>query len=322
MTRIRRNSDVFLDLKDVSRQERMGAWQGWVPLAFPGLKVTHIEGNVPSGVVRLIDIGRLRIWSIHSTANTVASDPDTIPIEEATVAVLVAKDGVQLITQEDRLLQLQVGDMTVLDNSRKFQIESIGVSHVLVCTLPRIFVLEQCNRLLDCCASKVSSDSAMATLLLTLLNEICESHGRYNDAERSGCVEAFSAIATRLPFQLESNASPAHWRIKKALELIDRAIDDADLDANIIAKAQNISRRRLDQLFFKELGSTVAAQILERRLMHAASALCDPLQTSRQITDIAFGAGFKDSAHFSRAFKRRFAESPSAWRAKATLDRN
>ncbi len=264
----------------------------------------------------------LRIWSIYSTANTVVSDPRAIPIEEATVAVLVAKDGLQVISQGERRLQLQAGDMTVLDNSSQFQIESIGVSHVLVCTLPRIFVLEQCKGLLDCCASSVSSDSAMAGLLHVFLDEICKSHRRYCDAERSGCVEAFSAIATKLPFQLQSNAHPVHWRIKKALELIDRAIEDADLDANVVAKAQNISRRRLDQLFFEELGSTVAAQILERRLMHAASALCDPLKTSRQITDIAYSAGFKDSAHFSRAFRRRFNDSPSAWRDKATFERH
>ncbi len=102
--------------------------------------------------------------------------------------------------------------------------------------------------------------------------------------------------------------------MQRALQDIDLAIEDADITAKGIAGLQNISRRRLDQLFQIELSSTISAQILERRLLNAASGLRDPRQHKRLIIDIAFDAGFKDSTHFFRAFKSRFGVTSRRWR--------
>ena len=47
-----------------------------------------------------------------------------------------------------------------------------------------------------------------------------------------------------------------------------------------------------------------------------------PLNVSRSIGAIAYGWGFNDSAHFSRAFRARFDLSPREWRARHSIGRS
>jgi AraC-like DNA-binding protein len=61
------------------------------------------------------------------------------------------------------------------------------------------------------------------------------------------------------------------------------------------------------------LGEWIWAQ----RLDAARRDLCDPGMGARSVSEIAFGWGFNDAAHFSRAFRSRFACSPRQMRAGA-----
>lgn len=51
---------------------------------------------------------------------------------------------------------------------------------------------------------------------------------------------------------------------------------------------------------------TVAGWIWARRLEAVRADLCDPALRHRTISDLAFGWGFVDASHFSRAFRARY----------------
>ena len=70
----------------------------------------------------------------------------------------------------------------------------------------------------------------------------------------------------------------------------------------------------VDQLLHEAIGMSITGQIWSRRLDQAAADLRDPLRASAAAAQIAFANGFEDSAHFTRAFKRRFGQSPAQWR--------
>jgi len=55
--------------------------------------------------------------------------------------------------------------------------------------------------------------------------------------------------------------------------------------------------------------ATPAALIWNRRLLRAKQTLLGAGPAT--ITDLAYQCGFKDSAHFARAYRRAFGESPS-----------
>jgi AraC family transcriptional regulator, exoenzyme S synthesis regulatory protein ExsA len=68
--------------------------------------------------------------------------------------------------------------------------------------------------------------------------------------------------------------------------------------------------------FRKHYGTSPGKWLLERRLEHSASLL---QTTGMSVTEIMFECGFEDLSHFSRAFKERFGQSPSAFREAGSL---
>jgi AraC-like DNA-binding protein len=82
-----------------------------------------------------------------------------------------------------------------------------------------------------------------------------------------------------------------------------------------VARANAVSTRHLHNLF-QHSDATVTKWIWERRLKAARDDILNPAMAGKSITEIAFGNGFNDSAHFSRSFKSRFDLSPSQLRKK------
>jgi AraC-like DNA-binding protein len=65
---------------------------------------------------------------------------------------------------------------------------------------------------------------------------------------------------------------------------------------------------------FRNEPLTLAQYIWERRLEACSRDLRDPRLAARTVSELAFGRGFNDAAHFSRAFRERFGCSPRQWR--------
>ena len=84
-------------------------------------------------------------------------------------------------------------------------------------------------------------------------------------------------------------------------------LDDTDLDLDTIAANQNVSIRTLNRLFARE-GTTPIRWLWQQRLNAAYLALVE--RRTNRVTDAAFDFGFSDTAHFSRAFRAAFGQSP------------
>ena len=89
-------------------------------------------------------------------------------------------------------------------------------------------------------------------------------------------------------------------------------LDDPSLTVASTATALGLSRRSLDRAF-AEAGQSASRTLWALRLERCRRDLVvDP---RAGISQIAFRWGFSDAAHFSRAFRAAFGESPSAYRA-------
>lgn len=310
------SEDIVLDLDVIAGRERAAAWSKWTTSAFPGLIVKQTEGKRATGIVRLSPVGAGRFWLVVSTCQALESNAADLAPNEILAALIMQKTGVTVATQEGRTARLNAGEMTIVDGKLPFTIQSFGLSQTAVCVFPRIMAAEHFPRLLSHSAQVIDSGQPLVKFITHLIEDVFRPGKALSDSEQAGVLRAFHALIGGLQMPEQANSPSIHWRVNDALRVIDDAIDDTELDAAMIAARQNISRRRLDQLFISEIGSTVAGQILDRRLTHAAAALCDPQYSSRHITEIAFDAGFKDSAHFSRSFKKRFGFSPREWRKR------
>ena len=308
---------LSLNLSGLCPALRIAAWERLIPPAFPGLRISQVEGAAFEGFVKSITIGPVRIWSIQTTAHTVAAEKSLLSEDDALIAILIVKEGVLKLVQDHSQATLYSGDMAILQNNANFEITSLADAQVLICTLPQMLAFGRQINLFKLSGATLPHEAPLCSLLRVNVEEALDKSDRYSELDCSAWLAAFMALTAGLRSEPSTEALARHWRVDAAIQMIEDAIDSPELDAEAISRHQNISRRRLDQLFVRETGLTLASQILEARLLHAASALGDKTQQTRHITDIAFDVGFKDTAHFSRAFKRRFDASPSEWRRKA-----
>lgn len=96
-------------------------------------------------------------------------------------------------------------------------------------------------------------------------------------------------------------------------------LGSADLTIGAIAARNGITPRYLRMLFESE-DTSFTDFVLEQRLARAHRMMRDARYADRMISTIAFAAGFGDLSYFNRAFRRRFAMTPSEARAQAGRD--
>jgi AraC-like DNA-binding protein len=89
-----------------------------------------------------------------------------------------------------------------------------------------------------------------------------------------------------------------------------------DLSVTPVAARHRVTPRYVQKLFETE-GTTFSQFVLAQRVVRAHRMLTDPRFTEWKISAIAFEAGFTDLSYFNRAFRQRYAASPSDMREAA-----
>ncbi|HEV2955348.1 MAG TPA: AraC family transcriptional regulator [Xanthobacteraceae bacterium] len=96
----------------------------------------------------------------------------------------------------------------------------------------------------------------------------------------------------------------------------------ANLGARGLSLAAVATRHKISPSYVRKLfegeGTSFTDFVLNERLARAHRLLADPRNAGRTIGDIAFEAGFGDLSYFNRAFRRRFDDTPSGIRARAS----
>jgi AraC-like DNA-binding protein len=115
--------------------------------------------------------------------------------------------------------------------------------------------------------------------------------------------------------KLEAQGEVRAARIAAILRTILQQSADHSLNARTIAAQMGITPRYV-HLLLEETGRSFTQHVLERRLERVAALLRDPRRNGSRIADIALESGFTDLSQFNRAFRRRFGDTPSGFRAE------
>ncbi|CDH79541.1 GlxA family transcriptional regulator [Pseudomonas aeruginosa] len=100
--------------------------------------------------------------------------------------------------------------------------------------------------------------------------------------------------------------------LRLALELMSSNIEDP-MGHEDIARYVRISRRHLERLFRRHVGTTPERYYLELRLTHARQLL---QHTQRPLIEVALASGFCSLPHFHRCFRELFNITPGQFRAR------
>ncbi|WP_394826143.1 helix-turn-helix transcriptional regulator [Pendulispora albinea] len=99
-----------------------------------------------------------------------------------------------------------------------------------------------------------------------------------------------------------------HPRVRKLLRLFRTMPAGADTSLEALAEAVDLSPGRLMHAFSESIGLPLRPYLAWLRLQRAAAAVASGLP----LAHAAHTAGFSDSAHMSRTFRRMFGMTPSA----------
>jgi len=103
-----------------------------------------------------------------------------------------------------------------------------------------------------------------------------------------------------------SQSFPLDARIEKALDFA-KVQPELKAPVEAIAQAVGLSEGRLVHLFKEQVGIPIRRYLLWLRLVHASGNLFENVS----LTTAAHNAGFADSAHFTRTFRKMFGVTPS-----------
>lgn len=127
-------------------------------------------------------------------------------------------------------------------------------------------------------------------------------------ATSPSCADALALTQNllRVLFQIKEIESAIDPRIERALHILKHAPDNL-VSAEAVAEEISLSPSRFAHLFRAEVGLPVRRYLLWRRLRNAVRLL----GAGDSITTVAHAAGFADSAHLTRTFRKMFGLAPS-----------
>ncbi|HTV78517.1 MAG TPA: helix-turn-helix domain-containing protein [Steroidobacteraceae bacterium] len=309
----------LLNLQSVGAAQRASLWARSAEGFFPGLSVRKLDNSPQVGRIGSMPFGPGRIWSVLSPPLVVNYDP-LLTHDRHLFSVMIQLTGTTEARQQRRSCLLRAGDCCAIDNGAPFELEvPSSSSYIVFVQMPRLSVLARHPYLERQTAERFDPHDAGTGLLRGLLMNVLDSAPVLDDYQRSSALAAIiELMGVAMPPKSEQ-AEAANWRVRAALKCIGERFADATLTAEQVAKAQGISRRRLDKLMVDAACDTLSARIWSRRLAQAAADLADPRCAVRSVSQIAFAAGFTDAAHFSRAFRQAFQCTPRQWRERRTV---
>jgi AraC family transcriptional regulator, positive regulator of tynA and feaB len=223
--------------------------------------------------------------------------------------------GQSRITQNDRTIELRVGDIALLDAARSvtYVCEKGSDQWWGSLQLPRRSLVSHLG-LEPRCPSR-RSGAAAARPLRQLLQDGVEDEQSMSVSANAYMRLAFYDLLGALfaPSNPEDTSLHTDKLFARICGIIKDHFANPDFGPCDVAVEAGISLRYLQKLFTAR-NSTCSHIINSVRLDHAARLLerRSFLKTSQPISEIAYASGFGDYTYFSRQFRRRFGHTPGS----------
>lgn len=223
--------------------------------------------------------------------------------------------GTLAVEQAGRDVVLNPGQVTLLDPRLSYSGRFVGDSKLLVLKVCRRSLEARIGPARNVIAYPLNQTFAENNLLSAYLSALPTTVGRLSPlAQELAEDQVLDLIAMAIAKTTEgerprisSARSVVRLKVRTAIE---QHLCEPGLETVVVAAAAGVSVRYANDVLADE-GTSIARLILAMRLRRCRLALEDPLQTKRNVSEIAQAWGFSDMTHFARRYKEAYGVLPS-----------
>lgn len=248
------------------------------------------------------------IFGARAWRNIDAGTPDEF--------ILVTPVSTSLVYRQfGRQAEVVQGGNVLLDARSPYEFERRATGSILCHHIPGFLLRAVTAHPEDLCAVAIAPEG-LGAVIQNLVGSIWRHIDEIDDTARnllmSNVAALLPAACRARPARRPSPAREPH--LLRATRYVEARLDDPALSVAAVADGIGLSPSHLHALARRN-GITIGQMIQTMRLERCAREFREARPAEPRITDVAYRWGFADSAHFSRAFRRHFGMSPSAYRA-------
>lgn len=289
----------------------------------------QLECEVPnrldfSGSIVSHRLPGLDLSVVSSRAQRVMRTPRAIGCtSDDFIIVSLQTRGSAVISQDGRDAAMGPGDFAIYDSTRPYTLTFDDDFEEIVLKLRgdplRAMVRDSENLTAMTVSGRAGAGHLLINMIRTLRDEADSLAPASAAAVASGVVNVLVAGLQSLPACGKTElSSMAAYHLARIRGRIDDRVRDPTLTIEGVATELGMSVGHLHRLFKREPMSP-SQYLWNRRLEGCSRDLLDSRYGKASVAEIAFGWGFNDAAHFSRAFRERFHASPREWRRQAAV---
>ncbi|AOJ93638.1 MULTISPECIES: helix-turn-helix domain-containing protein [Burkholderia] len=273
-------------------------------------------GHIDQGSLAYVDVAVVnsRAQEVHRTSRLVRQEDADLFL----ISVQVAGRGE--LEQDGRQAVLSAGDCSLYDTTRPYHLSFRDDFEQLVLSIPRDRLrirIPAADRLTAIPIRGVNGLGSLFFDLVTSIPRNLESMtAQVRESVSNSVLDLVATALAGLPSPIPAPASNLkQFHLNRIKSYVIENLSDAELDIARIAQTLGMSVSSLYRAFASE-GCPLSQWIWDQRLHACRKALLDESCANLSAKQIAMSWGFNDPAHFSRAFRRKFGESPNALRTR------
>lgn len=316
----------YVSTQEVQAGGRRRYWEEAVSAIYTETAVSLCDQHEFYGRIAWRAIDEVVLSEISSSGQVVTRESRHIRwTERELIQINFQLEGTGMIAQDSRQAWTRPGEVVVYDSSRPYEMRFDGPFRQLSVDFPRAMLNARFGRAESLTARSFSGLQGPGRFLYSYVKSLVQQAAeedlmiahRVQDHLVDLLVTAFSGFTQSDKPCASASRIMTLYRVKTCL---NENLRDPELSPAMVARSQGLSLRYLYDLFEDE-ETTISRYIQHARLDRCRADIEDATQFGRSISEIGFSWGFSDSAHFSRAFRSRFAMTPRECRLarKATL---
>jgi len=295
-------------------EHQFDAWREIVAEAFVPVQVDTDAAHADDGFAAECEVRRVGdltvSWLSSSPQRVERTSALTTSVPCGVYFLNLPLDSPSAAQQDGRTAVIGAGDFVVLDGDRPFRLDFPAGFEQISLTVPKAALERSLIDASSLTAVTIPGGSGVGAVAAAAFMGLALHAGRVGGRTADAIAEHVVGL---LAAALDSRSPEPQTRrvslYRALLEQIETHHRDPDLTLHAVTRSIAISPSYATQLF-ADNGTTFGRRLLACRLDSAWRQL-PGAPWGRSITDIAIDCGFRDPAHFARAFRARFGMTPS-----------